>query len=394
MLSFLSKYYKFLGWSSLFFMMAGINILFYNEPIIDTITHRYFYINIIVILIFLFAVEYNNKIKCCRADLLIIIAFLYLFFHTVFKNFTVDNIIQILYPFVIYFSVRCILEKSSNNVLLILLPFVLLSFIEGIIGILQYYEIIDGGTFFNFKVVGTFSNPTRLAGFLLITFPLFGLYKSMLNNNVIKILLILNLFSIILTGNRAAIIGCVVLMLYYSLRYNKIKISTKKIVFIIVSLLMLFVILFLYKQNSAMGRLFIWKISILKLYEYFLFGSGINSFISIYNNAQGEYFSNNNVSELESCNANFIAYPYNDILMILIEFGLPLFFLFIYLFVNVVKNKCENNTILICLKLSLIGIFSYSMFSYLFKVPILLEMFIIIYASIVTIENNMQHEDK
>ena len=372
-------------------MMAAINILF-NESITDTITYRYFFVNIIVLLIFLFAVEYNNKIKWCRFDSLIIIAFFYLFFHTVFKNFTFDNIIQILYPFIIYFSVRCIVDKSSNNVFLILLPFVLLSAIEGIIGILQYFEFIKGGTYF--KVVGTLSNPTRLAGFLLITLPLFRLYKSMLNNNVIKILMILNLFSIILTGNRAAIIGVIVLILYYCLIYNRIKISTKKIVFIIISLLIIFVILFLYKQNSAMGRLLIWKICILKLYNYFFLGSGVNSFISVYNNAQGEYFSNKEVTEIEIYNANFVAYPYNDILMIMIEFGLPLFFLIIYLFVNIIKNGCKKNIVIICLKLSLIAIFAYSMFSYVFKVPILLEIYMIIYALIVTIENNMQHENE
>lgn len=374
-----------IAWALGFSLMALVNIICYNIQVYDIITVRYFYVSIISLLLFFFALKNNDNIKWNKIDFYIGLILGYLFFHTLYKNFTIDNIGQILYPFIIYYSVRLVAGKSLKNVIPILIPYIILSLIESIIGILQYIGFVDGGDYFD--VVGTFSNPTRLAGFLLITSPLIAILKCRVNKSFFHLLIILNLLAMILTNNRSAILGLIVSVLYYK-TYYKSNVNMRRILLLILPLFFVVVLFFLHKPNSAIGRLFIWKICFQELYQYFFVGSGFNSFISIYNNAQGEYFSTSNPTAIELYNANFVAYPYNDFLMLIIEFGVPIFFMVICLFLKLIRKNNMNIPTLIYLKLSLVAISVYSMFSYVSKVPVLVELIMIIIALIVTIENN------
>ena len=81
---------------------------------------------------------------------------------------------------------------------------------------------------------------------------------------------------------------------------------------------------------------------------------------------------------------NFIMYYFPH----LFEFGVPIFFMVICLFLKLIRKNNMNIPTLIYLKLSLVAISVYSMFSYVSKVPVLVELIMIIIALIVTIENN------
>ena len=132
-------------------------------------------------------------------------------------------------------------------------------------------------------------------------------------------------------------------------RISKVK-KTIVLSFIIVVLLSLGYL----KVDSLKGRLFIWKNTMVLIFQKPLFGHGSGSFTNTYNKYQVEYFKSGLGSDFEKNVADFVILAYNDFLEIGVELGLlglGLLMMILILFFNQLYVGRLGNDLL----LSLIG---------------------------------------
>jgi hypothetical protein len=291
------------------------------------------------------------------------------------------------------------LEIEKHIYTIIFLPFVSLSIVEVFIGILQHFHIVDSANTY-FTITGTLLNPARLAGFVGMALPmlLIPTVEKQHNNVSLKHTLLglslLCLIVIILTQNRSVVIGLICGIAYYLYRTKKILLTSKRIIMIGVIIISMGVALFFFKIDSANGRLLIWEICIAELHDKFLLGVGANNFVNAYAVAQGNYLHTIAASRDVIWLADFIQYPYNVILSILIEYGIFVLLLIIGIFLQLIKNRNNNPSILeIHIETSLVILLLYSMFSYPNKVPSIALFGIILIASLNAIQQKNKNNE-
>lgn len=100
------------------------------------------------------------------------------------------------------------------------------------------------------------------------------------------------------------------------------------------------------KNNSADGRLLIWKLSTKMIAENPFKGYGYGLFERNYNLKQASYFANQTSSNTERRNASFVAMAYNDYLEQTIEGGI-LGLLFYSDITKVFVGEKENQLVII-----------------------------------------------
>lgn len=136
------------------------------------------------------------------------------------------------------------------------------------------------------------------------------------------------------------------------------------------------------KQNSSLGRLLIYKISINIYKEHWLYGIGFNKFKTTYMYYQANYFLGKNYTKQELLLADNTYYAFNDYFQFIIEngvFGLLLLILvFIsvfYLFKNVIKKSSESIIVKICcctlITISIAALFNYFLYRYEVQIIVL-----------------------
>ena len=136
------------------------------------------------------------------------------------------------------------------------------------------------------------------------------------------------------------------------------------------------VAMYYYKQPSADGRLFIWKISADMIAEAPITGHGTGTFAAKYMYSQADYFASNNNAAAVIDVADNTIYPYNEFLRITAEQGIIGLIFFIIIAVFIIQNisKCDNDRIYAAMYISLM---IFSSFSYPFsamEVAILLPL--------------------
>ena len=361
-----------------YFCIAATLLLQHN--IYEIISTQYYVISIIIPVALLLMLSMQRMIvtKLSIIDILLYILLIWILFHSIINKVSIDNIFKVVTLGILYIYVKLCYGKSGN-IDIIILPFLIIGGIESILFLFDYIsgvqeDIITGGTF---------GNSARLSGFLLIGTPvcIHGIKSSnKILRNIYGIIFILNNSVIILAFSRAAIIGLLFAYVYLAYKNSVIRISKRMIITFIIVILLLVVSLVFLKYDSAIGRLLIWKISITKLYPYFLLGKGIDSFTSLYNGVQSEYFSDKfGIFDNETNLAGFVAYPYNELLNILIELGLiPCLLIVIMLYILLKSVEYKQETVYI--KSAVIAALIFSMFSYTSKIYPMLLIFIIYFA--------------
>lgn len=240
--------------------------------------------------------------------------------------------------------------KSIVNV--IELSIITLCIIEGVYSMLQLYGVLP--SLHNiFKVTGSFYNPGPLGGMLVVAIPILLNKIFNLESKHIKylfgFLLVFIVISLPQTFSRTAWISAVVSAVYVMYCNGKITplIAKLKIrpryILILLTLSVVFGAFFLwqFKRESALGRLFLWKVSILAILEAPLFGNG--NFVKAFSTAQEDYFANCDASESEKLAAGSPDYAFNEYLQIGVEYGLPILFLVLaFLGVIIIKSYREK----------------------------------------------------
>lgn len=250
------------------------------------------------------------------------------------------------------------------------------------------------GAFFNSGPMGIF-----LAGFLpLLTF----VYTSKSNlcfPRYIKLLsmvtLVTALICIIISESRSALVLLIVATLLY-LYLHRVQFSNfafvRKSAFASTSikacgLLVLACLVFFLvstKRDSTIGRLLIWKVGLEMGKVEPLFGMGIGKVSDLYLKYQMHYFRNSSQNPKEQSLADKVNYLFNEPLHVFVEqglVGLSLLFTVIYFSViqtfRQVKVPAINYSFTIgnVMAITILAIFSSSMFSYCLQMPPILLTF-------------------
>lgn len=309
--------------------------------------------------------------------------------------------------FAFFFLAEAVIINSvkKKQVNLILIPSVVITLvaaIEATLGLLQLYgkfHVYHG----LYKISGTFFNPAPYAGFLLASIP-FALYltsikrKNIIHNicywlGYVSVLLII--IAIPSTRSRAAYLGFItititIVWVFYrykpnlyikrilKLRRNRILAFTVIPVFFIA----LFTGLYLFKKDSADGRLVIWKVTLQTIKEKPLIGHGFNTVQATLAPAQAAYFSLGKGTEGEEMLADSVRWAFNEPLQTASETGLVglLFFLLVTgyaLFYKIPKSSSRSIYLKVgTARASLTGVLVFGCFSYPFySLPLTILLF-------------------
>ena len=270
---------------------------------------------------------------------------------------------------------------QKNN---ILFTFCVLGIIEVIYSLLQICCVLPH----NFRYghfAGSLGNPA-IFGMLMSFCSLVSYYFTICSSGPTRrnwcILTIFYVLFIVLSNSRTAMIASFGAITVIGLIETKLikHVSPKKSILLGFILFITFTCLYLYKKDSADGRILIWSICIDMIKEKPFLGWGTDGFISQYMFRQAQYFSEHPDSRFTQI-ADVVNIPFNEYLNIAIMFGvLPVALLFVIIIIAlnyICKNKIENKSLLIgiitCLMI-------WSLFSYPLHIPFI--WFIIAYITI------------
>lgn len=96
---------------------------------------------------------------------------------------------------------------------------------------------------------------------------------------------------------------------------------------VLITLLAVGTMMFYLKQDSASGRLLMWKVSCRAIAENPLTGHGRGSFAEVYGTAQEKYFAQGDYTQQEELVAGSPEYAFNEYLQIGVEWGIPVLIL-------------------------------------------------------------------
>lgn len=260
----------------------------------------------------------------------------------------------------LWFLLRIFVLKSSkiSNVLILLL--IIWGGVEAMWGLGQLYDFLPAGHSI-FKITGSFFNPGPYGGFIAVILPFtlhyWLFFRGKKNFIQYPLLLVIILCILILpaTLSRTAWIACLLGCLAVGagqdnikLQLNGFKQRNKK--FILIGIILISILLmgigymgYNLKRDSANGRIFMWKISVLAIKETPLVGGGLGSFPKRFANAQENYFKQNLATENEKNVAGSPEYAFNEYLRILVEQGFVGLLIFLAISFLIIGNGVKNN---------------------------------------------------
>ena len=200
---------------------------------------------------------------------------------------------------------------------------------EAVLGVLQIVGVARTASPL-FGITGSFFNPGPYAGFLamsvlcVLSFGVICLRKKIKGYRAIFAVCVLSAVFMaavmIVANSRTSILALCGGFLWYFLCKFKGEVNWKHMLIGIVALSMVIVGLYLYRKDSANGRLLVWRVSADMVLEAPLFGHGIGSFDKEYMIYQGKYFRESPDSGYVQV-AGYTKFPYNEFIHISTELG-------------------------------------------------------------------------
>lgn len=235
-----------------------------------------------------------------------------------------------------------------------------------------------------FAVTGTFGNPAPVGGFLAICASL-ALHQSIYSPKHLPWVAITSylLFACVLTDSRAALLGFIVAtVVVLVVRFRIPNKRLRRTVYIGLPVLGLLLVtgLYLYRPQSADGRLLIWKVCAKHIIaEKPLLGHGMGSFHREYMPAQAAYFVSGYATEAETLLASDNTFPFNEFVRIACEFGIiGVLLTIIVLSVIIYSGKEEFPTLRGAAITALVCGIVFACFSYPLDVPVLRLLYAIL----------------
>lgn len=242
--------------------------------------------------------------------------------------------------------------------------------INAIYGWLQYYGVMISHHS-DFAVTGSFENPAGYAAVQTLVFSISLYYALSKTSKSAKAIFIASSFlmlsSIVISHSRTAIIAVIVsstIVCYCEVHHFRRIVSKKWVIAIMaLSVVVIIISLYLWKKDSADGRLFIWNNCLTMIADKPLFGFGHNGFTGNYMNYQAAYFSLHPDSQYAALADNII-HPFNEYLKLTVEYGivglLISVVLLVLIVINIVKKNHSQKGLLIALLASFMIFCSFS----------------------------------
>jgi len=240
--------------------------------------------------------------------------FIPLFFMTDRYANLFDNVDIFAYLALFYFAIQLIFDNRSRagtiDFMKIAVSVIgIACSIEALYGLLQYIglDIFHPGGYQSYEssVVGTFGSANSMGAYLAASFPFliyrFYTQKKKIYKYVIGFCGLIILCALVLTLSRGAwlaLFGGLFFLAYPVLhRFFRKRFQNKYIkigIIIIISLVILMSLVGIYHLNadSALGRIFIWKVSGLMIKDYPILGVGYGNYGFQYLNYQAKFFDN------------------------------------------------------------------------------------------------------
>lgn len=330
--------------------------------------------------------DYIQPSKITTIDYLVFSLILYLLYNIYSSAGTINSVgVQVLWLGSIYYLFRLYSQHWQQS------SYSLWVYILLAAGLLQcFYALGQSAGKFELrsihKYTGSFMNPGPLAGFLGILVPLainalmnasfFNPSKNPILKTIPILYLIFGVITILFSGSRAGLLGALIGSLILLLPYLKSKFQWKmnlRFIYVIGILLLIgFIgILYFLKQDSADGRLLIWKISAPMFLDQPWMGQGWGQFLNNVGGYQMAYLENG----LGSMSDKYIllsgiSHVFNETLRWIIETGLVgVLFILILVFFLLKKMSFRLGTIFSSVLLkgtftSLIVLWVFAQFSY------------------------------
>lgn len=244
--------------------------------------------------------------------------------------------------------------------------FVVAGVLQMVYGLLQYTGCIETQSYFS--ILGSFDNPAGFAVSIVLCYPFFLHRVFIGKRKTLKLFVCLLLtIVVILTGSRIGIFALfVVTLLFYGVRHREI-INKRRSLFITGGILILtglFIGLIYLRPASVLGRVLIWKVSTQLCSNDALWGKGVGAFKTSYMSEQAKYLSSSQANDVERQLAGDVNHPFNESLLVLIEFGFVGMVLLSFLLFAILQSRiCFDSPEL----LALVVIALFSCFSYPFK---------------------------
>lgn len=144
-----------------------------------------------------------------------------------------------------------------------------------------------------------------------------------------------------------------------------------------VMMFLLLVLSTLFKSDSSLGRILIYKLSLQIFSEHYIDGVGIGNFAHVYGKYQRDYFANGKYTIKELLLADNTKNAFNDYLQFIIETGIPgivtliLVFTFLYALIEKALKESKSNPFLLLFTIvQLISVLVASMFTHVLEKPL------------------------
>jgi tetratricopeptide (TPR) repeat protein len=341
-------------------LLFSANIIFFiwRDNIDTLVAYQHLIINAIILslgIIVVFSVRlfrFSGYMNYCAIDFwlslftLLVLVNIKGDYTTVVNN---QNLLVYLMAVGVYSVIR-LYSKSFADEQLLIYVFLILLVIEIGFLVLEGVYMLQMQTFSLTAFRGSFDNSGKLGTYLAILYPcaLFILLCSEKKAFIVKIALLFSFGSLILflilSFSRIAWLSVFVssfIMIRWFLRNKKQKllfyISTTSIAIVLI------LVIFHIKNDSASGRMLIWSITTHHLSDYWLKGAGYGKFASLYNLWQSDFFSTREIIDRKFYIADNSFFAFNEFLQTAVELGWAGTLLWLWLFGYALVNSFKKN---------------------------------------------------
>ena len=357
---------KLLLYATIFFSFLGPNVLSYPLGPITLFPFRFFLIFLCIAIIF--SIMNKNlkisfkKIKVKNEIIFLIIFIVYAFYSIFWSQDLIAAFRYFIFLFTgIFLTISMIYYiRTFNNIKKIIHIWI---FIYTILIPIALYEVFNGMYYFStqydlkiakvtylffYPPITVFHNENNYALFLSLSFPIFITFIKHEKKRILKIfyllLLIIGFTLMLFTGSRACYMGSLFGIMIWFLFLNKTK--TK---FTIITIIVLFVVLNVFPfKNVENNLIYLVQEQLSSLFERNK-GSSNDIRINLIKNSLEAVFRTvgfglgaGNVEYFMENNATYPTYNIYNVhnwwFELLANFGFLIFFLFIRLYINIVKN--------------------------------------------------------
>jgi O-antigen ligase len=208
---------------------------------------------------------------------------------------------------------------------LLLISILVFGLYECLLGCAQLFGLINSNNV-AYRVTGTFYNPGPYGCFVAVVMPIaimqFISKGMQLEFWLSTVYVLVGLMILPITESRTGWIATILTVAYLLIyRYRAFRISLRSLFMVIAIVVALLYLMYMLKPQSALGRIFLWKIGFDAWLAHPIFGIGWSNVPGALGLAQEQYFAAY-PSSIFADIAGTPAYAYNEFLQIAIAFGL------------------------------------------------------------------------